>query len=724
MRSIHPSRGLIGFVIFLLSVSFGGQVANAQSSLSSLKSWAEILVKQKKYSEAAELYLQYIDRKPTDWRVQLELVKVEFELEQFASAAGRLNYIRSIQKKEQPDIVLLQAKILHADQQFKEAAAAYKHFLRIAKAKDTRRNMVSHEVLRCYQGTQLQYAEKIALVENLGAFINSKGDDIKPIVSPNNPEKIYFSSSRPGKSGNSAYMMLSSTLDKGSFKSSSFLPEHLNSEENEILQDFNFDGSVLIFLRGSNEKFGRIMIDTFKEQRMADESVFYWQNSPAITERGDKDIQLFNDSILVFSSRRNGGYGGYDLYISERKAEEWSTPKNLGPAINSSFDEVSPYLCRDGRTLYFSSNSGKSMGGFDVFKTHYNDAKTTWMEPVNVAPPINSSMDDFYFRVGPDGTKAYLSSNRKGGFGGNDIYIAQLRNREDAQFNASFPVSFSQVPAYKEKLIAAQQSENKAEEPGTQVNSGLSGKKTLTIEPFFIRDSDLDITSAHQNKLNEIAETAIRFPEIQVEIRGFVHENGTKTFLLYSSLQEAKKYADYLITKGVPQEKLILKGLGNQYPIAVETIEGRPNPSAQFLNQRIEIIIHGQNPDLELKYEFPEVSQTMRDNSGYEYIKKIRGITYKVQFASLRQMYAGNLMEEYPDGSIELRGSNQFMQYSIGLVKRTSEAINLRTLARNKGFGDAFIVPYLDGIRLQRGDIVPELLEKYPDLKNYIRLTD
>jgi outer membrane protein OmpA-like peptidoglycan-associated protein/tetratricopeptide (TPR) repeat protein len=724
MRNTHPSRSLLGFVIFLLSISLGHQIAEAQSSLSSIKSQAELLVRQKKYSEASQLYQQYIDRNPQDWKVQLEMVKVEFELEQYSSAAGRLNYIRSLQKKEQPDIVLLQAKIFHADQQYKEAAAAYKHFLRIAKSKDLRRNAVSNEVLRCYQGMQLQYAEKIAVVENLGEFINFEGDDRRPIVSPNNSDKIYFSSNRPLKNSKNAFMMLSSAIDRGSFKSSAYLPEHLNTEENEILQDFNFDGSVMLFLRGISDKYGKMMTDTFKESSAQDKTVDFWHDSPAITERGDKDIQLFNDSILVFSSRRTGGYGGFDLYVSEKRREAWTKPKNLGPKINTAFDEVSPYLCRDGRTIYFSSNSGKSIGGFDVFKSIYSDRDTSWSDPINLAPPVNSPMDDFDFRISPEGTKAYLSSNRKGGFGGQDIYIGHLRNREEAQFNASFPIVFSQVPAYREQLAQNQREKEKTEPSVKPDNSGSAGKMSLTIEPLFIRDADLGISSAHQVKLNEIAAALTRFPKLQVEIRGHVFDSGTKTFLLYNSLQEANKYGDYLVSRGVSKEKMILKGLGNQYPIALVNLDGRPNPSALFLNQRIEIVIHGEDPDLDLKYDFPEVSQSMRDNIGYDYIKKLRGVTYKVQFASLRQMYAGDQMEKYTDGSIEWRGTNQFMQYSIGLVKRTSEAINIRTQARNDGFNDAFIVPYLDGIRLQRGDIVPELLEKYPDLKNYIRLTD
>lgn len=724
MRNTHPSRSLMGLVIFLLSLLLGQQTVVAQSSLSSLKSQAEVLARQKKYIEASQLYQQYIDRKPGDWKVQLEMVKVEFELEQYSSAAGRLNYIRSIQKKEQPDIVLLQAKIFHADQQYKEAAAAYKHFLRIAKTKDPRRNAVSNEVLRCYQGVQLHYAEKIAVVENLGEFINFKGEDRRPIVSPNNTEKIYFSSDRPIQNGKTAFMMLSSTLERGSFKNSGYLPEHLNTEANEILQDFNFNGSVMLFLRGESDKFGKMMVDTFQEFRAPDKAVYYWQNSPAITERGDRDLQLFNDSILIFSSRRTGGYGGFDLYVSEKKGDEWATPRNLGATLNSAFDEVSPYLCRDGRTIYFSSNSGKSLGGFDVFKSIYKDADTSWSEPINLAPPVNSPMDDIDFRVAQDGTKAYLSSNRKGGLGGKDIYIGHLRNREEAQFNASFPVAFTHVPAYREQLLQNQREKEKTELPVDPVKSGLAAKMSLIIEPLFIRDADLGISSAHQIKLNEIAEVLIRFPHLQIEIRGHVFDSGTKTFLLYNSLQEANKYGDYLVSKGVSKEKMILKGLGNQYPIALVNLDGLPNPSAQSLNQRIEIVIHGEDPNFDLKYDFPEVSQTMRDNTGYDYIKKLRGVTYKVQFASLRQMYAGDLMEKYTDGSIEWRGTNQFMQYSIGLVKRTSEAINIRTQARNDGFNDAFIVPYLDGIRLQRGDIVPELLEKYPDLKNYTRLTD
>ena len=107
----------------------------------------------------------------------------------------------------------------------------------------------------------------------------------------------------------------------------------------------------------------------------------------------------------------------------------WSLPKNMGPTINTPYDEDSPFLSIDNKQLYFSSNSDKSMGGFDIFvslKTSDND----WSTPVNLGYPINSTKDDIFFTTTADGLLGYLSSNRDGIRGETDIYEVEFVSKE------------------------------------------------------------------------------------------------------------------------------------------------------------------------------------------------------------------------------------------------------------------------------------------------------
>lgn len=129
---------------------------------------------------------------------------------------------------------------------------------------------------------------------------------------------------------------------------------------------------------------------------------------PALSEDGKK---------IIFASDRPGGYGHMDLYISYYLNGEWSLPENLGPEINTSGNELFPYLHSDG-TLYFASDLQVGIGGLDIFKASFNGSK--WFNSINLGAPINSSKDDFGFIINKTNTNGYFTSNRSGG--GDDIY--------------------------------------------------------------------------------------------------------------------------------------------------------------------------------------------------------------------------------------------------------------------------------------------------------------
>lgn len=128
----------------------------------------------------------------------------------------------------------------------------------------------------------------------------------------------------------------------------------------------------------------------------------------------------FDGQTLIFSSDMPGGFGGFDLYVSYFKNNEWSKPENLGAKINSAFDEVFPYLSKS-NDLYFSSNGGLyNYGGLDIFKSEFQNNQ--WQEPENLKAPLNSSHDDFGICFNEDENEGYFTSNRPGGKGKDDIY--------------------------------------------------------------------------------------------------------------------------------------------------------------------------------------------------------------------------------------------------------------------------------------------------------------
>jgi hypothetical protein len=130
---------------------------------------------------------------------------------------------------------------------------------------------------------------------------------------------------------------------------------------------------------------------------------------------------------LYFSSNRDGGFGGFDLYMSVKESTGlWSTPKNLGSEINTPLDEASPFITSEGRKLFFCSRGHATMGGYDIFASTRTGGK--WDVPVNLGYPLNTTDDDiFFFPIG-DGTKGFISRTTPESQGDNDIYLVTINN--------------------------------------------------------------------------------------------------------------------------------------------------------------------------------------------------------------------------------------------------------------------------------------------------------
>ena len=128
----------------------------------------------------------------------------------------------------------------------------------------------------------------------------------------------------------------------------------------------------------------------------------YWESHATISH---------DDKKLYFTSNRKGTYGGLDIYVSKRDSTgDWGPAVNLGPVINTPYNEESPFLTSDDKTLFFSSRGHFNMGGYDIFYSTLLD-NGEWSVPLNVGYPLNTTDDDVFFNPKNEGYEGYIAKD-------------------------------------------------------------------------------------------------------------------------------------------------------------------------------------------------------------------------------------------------------------------------------------------------------------------------
>lgn len=198
---------------------------------------------------------------------------------------------------------------------------------------------------------------------------------------------------------------------------------------------------------------------------------------------------------LYFVSNRDGGFGNHDIYVSQWDEEkmDWGEAQNIGPVINTKYNEESVLIHPDGTTLYFSSQAHGTMGGYDIFKSNkQNDG--TWSAPENLGYPINSVDDDVFFVINGSGRRGYYSSFKADGHGEKDIYqITFLGPEKPGQLSGEDNLLANITEPVREKVIEKQV--DAATKRITILKGVVSDAKTL--KPVF---SDIELIDVEENK--------------------------------------------------------------------------------------------------------------------------------------------------------------------------------------------------------------------------------
>lgn len=679
-----------------------------------LKKQALALFQRDNYQEAAKALDVYEQLKEDGEALYMRAV-CAYHLNQAQQCIDlmQLAYKMGSDKK---DIYLYVARSYQALGNYTEAAVYFKNQLKnYGDKRGAEVEAIITEIKRCEYGPKLIHLPQLAYVDNLGSAANSVYDEINPIQSPNYQNKYYFSSNREqsyggprGKNGESDHLsnhyyydLYAVELAGGNYTPIQAFGPVQNTTQNEIIQDFNSDGSVMYYLRYAGNSI-KAVTDTFKEGDTEVISVGTLQ-SPFDPSLGDVDLKVFNDSTLLFASNRLGGFGGYDIFVCKAKQGQWQSPVNLGPGVNSAYNEKCPYLTKGGNVLFFSSDYIQGLGGYDLFASKYEVGSRAWGPRVQLGLPINSSRDDIDPQVSNDGNQLLFASNRLESIGGYDVYVAYFKEQITDQF------------AYTEDLPMFQDDAPPGEEilpsmGGSQIQSG--GLKSFAIAPLYYTNDEDVLSPNNQVMLKTVKNILESYPETSLKLIGHSAVEKQKETALFFTIKRLERIAASLTTSGIDASRITLCSYGSSFPMVV-------NDSRY--NTRVELLIEGANPlSTEIIEDMPVLNADVQHPGFGNYLMGRKNLVYKVKFTTGRQMVRSDALLEFPVISVTRNAQGEY-EYYCGYEQMYSEALLLRQKLQSKGYAGAKVYAF-EGHQLLSPSDAERLKTLYPDLQKYISL--
>lgn len=470
---------------------------------------------------------------------------------------------------------------------------------------------------------------------NMGPNINTGADEYSPVSTADDKTIIYTR-----QIGQNEDFYQANKIEND-WQKSVYLSDRINTPNyNEGSESVSQDGKFLFFT-GCNRPDGKGRCDIYVATKRGDDWGKPFSLSPPVNTAGwESQPSISADGrTLYFVSNRKGGYGGYDIWKSTLTEKGWGEPENLGPTINTPYNEQSPFIHPDDSTLYFCSNGWPGMGNQDLFVSRLSkDGK--WQVPKNLGYPINTNGDESGLSLNAGGNFAFFSSNKLDGYGGFDIYTfempAELRPHmvtyvkgfvSDAKTHQPLEAAVEIIalennhPVYQDyssadkgdflaTITAGKNYGLNISRPGYlfySENFSLVGHTssnpffiTALLEPIevgnkvilkniFFDTNKYQLEPESKAELQKLIEFLELNPAVRIEISGHTDNVGNDELNQTLSENRAKSVYDFLISGNIDPARMVYKGYGKTQPIA-------PNDSDEnrAKNRRTEFKIIGK----------------------------------------------------------------------------------------------------------------------------------
>lgn len=470
---------------------------------------------------------------------------------------------------------------------------------------------------------------------NLGKEINSSHPEYLPILSIDGSELIF--TRRLTGTNEDFYVSKKDSSGWGMAKPAG---GNINTPQSEAAQTLSADGEWMIYAAsGREDSYGNYDLYMAQKTNEEWEDVYHfglgintdqWEAQPSLSpDRKD----------LYFASRRPGGFGGIDIYVSHLKPNGYySQPENMGPGINTSGDDQCPFIHADNQTLYFTSNGWPGYGDDDLFVVR-KQPNGEWGKPENLGYPINTIEKEGTMCIAADGKTAYYAADRNDSYGGLDIYSFELR--EDVRpvktlwvkgkitdKNTGKPVVstlelnnlathqtishiqtddagnyFMTLPVgkdyafnvnskgylfYSDNFLMANKSPDSTYIKNILLEP-IASNASVVLKNIFFEVNKYELNPESQTELDNLVRLLNENPTMEIEISGHTDNVGKPSDNMILSNNRAKAVVNFLISKKINPARLVAKGFGETKPLADNKTE-----AGRLQNRRTEMRVISQ----------------------------------------------------------------------------------------------------------------------------------
>ncbi len=396
------------------------------------------------YLKALNLYKEVQNSTPNDASVAFHVGECQFYLEEYEKAQEQFEKAKSLNAAGHPDINFMLGRCLQRKGKLDEAITEYIAAKALNLANPVKTKEIDYYQKQCQTAKSLMAAPKPVQVSNLGTAVNSPYDDKRPSITGDGKTMIFTSRRPEGRSdrvdndGDSKYFedIYECPWDstKMNWGEANLLRGSVNSEGHDAACSISPDGKQLFMYVNNPEDARGGEIYTAKKSGSGKWGTPKNMGKGINTSYFEDGAVLSPDgNTLYFMSERGQdlpykgqkGYGRSDIWMAKKIDKgKWGDAVNLGPNINTEYDEGGIFPAADGKTLYFCSNGHNSMGGYDIFMSRFENG--AWSVPVNMGFPINTIGNERMFQLSKDGMSAYVDSDREGGLGERDIWVIDM----------------------------------------------------------------------------------------------------------------------------------------------------------------------------------------------------------------------------------------------------------------------------------------------------------